>query len=763
MQTSLTSQAKCLDDASFHQRHISSHSKETSTSYHLPRIDMMSSQVGKLVTVGSTHGPPTDSEISSRAQALCQFLQDLPPGSALPDVHIASLRIVLAHLDGDEALTTLTTSTRGTSLLLLFAQTWALAARIGLPIVQNKLISTMEDIYDASLDNRTVYPADANLLKAFDSLVQEVGKNSHAEVFLICFVARTTPITSELEKQLGAHDFATDIRGSILAEARSFGHDPIKHMPRRFRVDTSHPPSYRPLEARSAFVPVFVSKHTPMPAMHDKQSHSRFLTADSQSLSCHNSFMSPTMSPPPTYDNLFDYSAIMSQIKDVPPSREDSAFRWASAVGSNSMLPTVATSPDLIVMPLAAQNVPSNPPNMGIGDPAATAAQNRGLGLSNGVPTPAPNAAPAMAPSVPTPDPGLPRMPEVAQAAQSNPRDFTATDAGPVRNVSAPMPPTSPPLVPAPSPAVHPGDIAPAAIPAVQPVNVGPAPTPVVQPVNAGPVMSPAVQPVGVAPVRQSVGPIDGSEIGAQPPRVAAPIAPTLPSPAPEPIPAVQPVDAVPHRQSGGSTDASEAGPRPHRRSEAVPAPGTDTRAPHPILHCCNFRPAKQRTWVSRILHGWRCPGTPCPQHECAHHPPAITQTPRCAGPTSCRHDHCHCKLPAEGIIINTRSHHGRSSHHDQDGHEDGDAGTPPPPPRSTEPRRRHRHSSHADTIALRTPEHDIRVPRRTRRSHGDARGSRRHTAHSSSDETVAWWRPKKTGERKKFHLVSYSRHRWDE
>lgn len=120
----------------------------------------------------------------------------------------------------------------------------------------------MQDIYDASLDDSTVYPADANLLKAFNHLDQEVGIDSHAESFLICFVARTTPTTSELEKQLDAHDFAKDIRGSLLAEARSFDRDPIKHTPQQFRVDTSHPPSYQPLEAHSAFVPVFVSRHT---------------------------------------------------------------------------------------------------------------------------------------------------------------------------------------------------------------------------------------------------------------------------------------------------------------------------------------------------------------------------------------------------------------------------------------------------------------------------------------------------------------------
>lgn len=119
------------------------------------------------------------------------------------------------------------------------------------------------------------------------------------------------------------------------------------------------------------------------------------------------------MSPPPTYDNLFDYSAILSQIKDVPPSQDDSAFRWASAVGRDPMRPTNPTTPNLIVMPSVAED---NPPSLAlyrVYDAAAIAAQNAALRWGNAAPTPAPNAAPAMAPSAPTPDAGLSRMPEV--------------------------------------------------------------------------------------------------------------------------------------------------------------------------------------------------------------------------------------------------------------------------------------------------------------------------------------------------------------
>jgi hypothetical protein len=341
----------------------------------------MSSQAGKMVTVGSIHGPPTDVEISSRAQELCQFLRDLPFGSALPDVRIASWRIVLAYLDGEEALTALTTSTHDTALLLLFAQTWALAARLGLPIVQNRVISTMYDIYDASLNDCTVYPAGEYLLKAFNHLVQEVGKNSHAESFLICFVARTTPATSELEKQLGTHGFAENIRGSLLIEARSFDRDPIKHTLQRFQVDASYAPSYQPLEARSAIVPLFVSRHTPIPATHDKQSCSPFQPAGSH-LSCQTSLLPPAMSPPPTYDNMFNCSVVLPNMRYAPVSQGESAFPWTITAGGDPLRPTVPTMTDPFAMPI--QDVLSGLPLIRIADPAATAAQNCGLGLDSG-------------------------------------------------------------------------------------------------------------------------------------------------------------------------------------------------------------------------------------------------------------------------------------------------------------------------------------------------------------------------------------------
>ncbi|KAH3963403.1 hypothetical protein HBI70_181390 [Parastagonospora nodorum] len=682
---------------------------------------MMSSQAGKMVTVGSIHGQPTDVEISSRAQALCQFLRDLPSGSALPDVRIASLRIVLAYLDGDEALTGLMTSTHDTALLLLFAQTWALAARLGLPTVQNKLTSAMQDVYDVSLDDHTVYPADEFLLKAFSHLVQEAGKDSHAESFLICFVARTTPTTSELEKQLNANGFAENIRGSLLAEARSFDRDPIEQTPQRFRVDTSHPPSYQPLDARSAYVPVFVSRRTPVSAMHDKQSCRPFQPADSH-LSCQTFLLPPAMSPPPTYDNMFNYSAVLPHMKDVPVSHGDSAFPWTFPAGRDPLHPPVPTMTDHFAMPI--QDVPSGPPLIRIADAAATAAQNRGLGLDNGAQTTASTAAaaPPMAPSVPTPDEGPPRMPQIAQGARNNSQNATAMEAGPANNAFVQIAPTLPPLAPA---------------------------------------TSPAVRPVDTVPIRQPVGSIDDIEAGARPLSVPAPMAPKSSSPAPVSIPIVQPVDAAPTQQPGMSPD----------ESKAVSRPKTDTHAPQKILHCCEFRPVKQRNWVSRILHGWRCPGVPCPQHECENHPLAINQTTRSAGATSCgRH---HWRLPAEGIIVSTHAQRSQASHHQHS--------SPSPEPRrgdvnepsKNSPRRgRTRHTPRNDTLAIRTPDHDIHVPRSTRptrrgecghRGERTHRGSRRHTSQSSSDETIAWWRPKKTGEKTKFNLVSYERHRWDE
>lgn len=57
-------------------------------------------------------------------------------------------------------------------------------------------------------------------------------------------------MTSELEKQLKRHKFEEEISDKILREARLFSANPIKHASKRFRVDVSGPPRYRPVETQ---------------------------------------------------------------------------------------------------------------------------------------------------------------------------------------------------------------------------------------------------------------------------------------------------------------------------------------------------------------------------------------------------------------------------------------------------------------------------------------------------------------------------------
>lgn len=178
----------------------------------------------------------------------CPLLRSLPQGSSLLTFFIAPFRTVLAYLDRDTTLDAFTKYNRDTSLVLLFDSTWALAARLGLPRMQNSLVATMTDIYYEILQTREHYPVDKNLDQAFRHLCEVVSTNSHAEKFLICFVGRTTLLTSELEKQIKRHKFEEEISDRILAEARSFSADPIKCASKRFRVDVSDAPRYRPVE-----------------------------------------------------------------------------------------------------------------------------------------------------------------------------------------------------------------------------------------------------------------------------------------------------------------------------------------------------------------------------------------------------------------------------------------------------------------------------------------------------------------------------------
>jgi hypothetical protein len=174
----------------------------------------------------------------------------------LPTTQPAPFVAVLSYLNGDDALASITGKKYKTKLLLLFAQMWALAARLGLPDLQNKLVLALGAIYEQTVSDNLQnlerhYPADNLVRKALRRLSEEVGKDRHAEEFLICFVARTAPMISDLERQLKYSSFDRGVGRKVLAEARSFDRDPIRYRPCMFRVSVSKPSQYLPLEVHS--------------------------------------------------------------------------------------------------------------------------------------------------------------------------------------------------------------------------------------------------------------------------------------------------------------------------------------------------------------------------------------------------------------------------------------------------------------------------------------------------------------------------------
>jgi hypothetical protein len=207
----------------------------------------MSGDFRTLITVGT---PPVEVELSSRVREHFPLIRSLLPYSSLPTVHITAFRLVLSYLDGDTDLIRSTVHTHDTTILLHFSQAWSSAAQLKLPRMQNKLIAAMADIYNESLENRTSYPADNDLLKAFRHLRDECGNDSHAEKFLISFVGRTASSTKVMKMQLRDRGFDLDVRDNLVAEARSISHDPIKCTRYKFFVDVSCPPRYKTLNIR---------------------------------------------------------------------------------------------------------------------------------------------------------------------------------------------------------------------------------------------------------------------------------------------------------------------------------------------------------------------------------------------------------------------------------------------------------------------------------------------------------------------------------
>ncbi|KAI4664036.1 uncharacterized protein J4E79_003536 [Alternaria viburni] len=208
---------------------------------------------GVTITVKSDNGHLVPIELNDRVLRNCPVINAMPSGIILPNVQVKPFQVVTNYLDGDHLPSVFASHVDSSAPLLLFAQTWALAARLGLPILQNELISVMTDIHariinGSGTDSHWQNTADGSLVKAFLHLREQVGANSHAEKFLICFVGKTAPFISELEQNLTREHLDPAIRNEILEKARSFGQDPIKHQPQMFRINPQQPPKYRPLE-----------------------------------------------------------------------------------------------------------------------------------------------------------------------------------------------------------------------------------------------------------------------------------------------------------------------------------------------------------------------------------------------------------------------------------------------------------------------------------------------------------------------------------
>jgi hypothetical protein len=226
-------------------------------------IQAMPSKSNVIVTIGSVHNLPTSAKLTPRILQKCPQLAALPAGSSLPNIHPKPFQIILAYLDGDESLSVFIGCFKSSIFLLRFAQTWALAARLCLPVLQNKFVALMRNVYGYYVESRSngQYPVNQYLFEAFQHLRKEFGPNSHAEDFLCCFVGRTAPLICELERQLNDVRFDQCVKEKMLAEARSFDKDPIKYQPQRFMVSLRNPPKYPPLDVQSAHLPNELMQH----------------------------------------------------------------------------------------------------------------------------------------------------------------------------------------------------------------------------------------------------------------------------------------------------------------------------------------------------------------------------------------------------------------------------------------------------------------------------------------------------------------------
>lgn len=219
----------------------------------------MSPRPGIDIQVAARYGDTELCHISDRAQAQCPFLDSLEHGSSLPDTPADYFKIILRYLDGQD--TDFEPMQFTTNALLLFAQTWALAAKMNLPAIQNKLVDRFKSLYSHACrvrdsppvhyatQARPNYNPDMFVAEAFKVLNKECGNDSRAERFLICWVARFALDVTQLEHRLNslAGYITGTIRKKILHDAKELSADPIKYDIERFMVKRSDRHNYTPL------------------------------------------------------------------------------------------------------------------------------------------------------------------------------------------------------------------------------------------------------------------------------------------------------------------------------------------------------------------------------------------------------------------------------------------------------------------------------------------------------------------------------------
>jgi len=143
--------------------------------------------------VKSDNGHLVPIELNNRVLRNCPEINAMPSGTILPTVQVRPFQAVTSHLDGDDLPSVFASHVDISAPLLLFAEMWALVARLGPPILQNELISFMTKVHASIIDGsetgvRWQQAADGSLVEAFRHLREQVGANSHAEKFLISFV-----------------------------------------------------------------------------------------------------------------------------------------------------------------------------------------------------------------------------------------------------------------------------------------------------------------------------------------------------------------------------------------------------------------------------------------------------------------------------------------------------------------------------------------------------------------------------------------------